>query len=57
MKTASSITAISGVAKITGRDQYYRVRIGDFRLGFAIEGEAAVLLRFLHRRDIYRYFP
>ena len=57
MKAAPSVTAISGAARITGRDRYYRVRIGDYRLGFAAEGETAVLLRLLHRRDIYRYFP
>ena len=33
------------------------MRIGDYRLGAALEGDALVLVRFLHRRDIYRFFP
>jgi mRNA interferase RelE/StbE len=44
--------------KIEGYETYYRIRIGDYRLGMeAISGREVVLLRFLHRKDIYRYFP
>ena len=39
------------------RGRYYRIRIGDYRLGAALEGDVLVLVRFLHRRDIYRFFP
>ena len=39
------------------RERYYRARIGDHRLGIALEGDVVVLVRFLHRRDIYRLFP
>lgn len=34
-----------------------RLRIGDYRLGMIVEGEVVEIVRFLHRRDIYRYFP
>lgn len=57
LEAASAITAISGVESIRGHSGYYRIRIGDYRLGMAVEGEALVLVRFLHRRDIYRSFP
>jgi mRNA interferase RelE/StbE len=33
------------------------VRIGDYRLGLKISEDAIELIRFLHRRDIYRRFP
>ena len=34
------------------------MRIGGHRLGMeAIFNKEVVLLRFLHRKDIYRYFP
>ncbi|NPA92437.1 MAG: type II toxin-antitoxin system RelE/ParE family toxin, partial [Chloroflexi bacterium] len=36
---------------------FYRIRLGDYRLGLEIEGDTVVFVRFLHRRDIYRYFP
>ena len=57
LEAASAITAISGVESIRGHSGRYRIRIGDYRLGIAVEGETVVLVRFLHRRDIYRYFP
>ncbi len=31
----------------------YRWRIGDYRIGFDIEGETIVVLRARHRREIY----
>ena len=57
IEDADAITEVTGVGSITGRGHYYRVRIGDYRLGIAVEGNVVTLLRFLHRRDIYRYFP
>jgi len=32
----------------------YRLRIGDYRVIFDIEGDEIVILRVGHRRDIYR---
>ncbi len=43
--------------KMRGYDIYYRIRIGDYRLGFSIEKDQIKLIRFLHRKDIYRFFP
>ena len=57
IKAAPTLSAITGATRIRGPGRYYRLRIGDYRLGFALEDETAVLIRFLHRRDIYRYFP
>jgi len=40
-----------------GRGEYYRLRVGGYRVGLEVEGEAVVFVRYLHRREIYRYFP
>lgn len=32
----------------------WRIRIGDYRIRCDIEGDKVVLLRILHRKDIYR---
>jgi len=56
-KSASSLSAIKHVKKMEGSDVYYRVRIGDYRIGFKLQGNTLVFLRCLHRKDIYRYFP
>jgi mRNA interferase RelE/StbE len=43
--------------KLIGGEVYYRIRILDYRLGFAYEAEKIILIRFLHRKEIYNYFP
>ena len=57
IEDADAITEVTGVRRMTGTGHYYRIRIRDYRLGFAVEGDLVTLLRFLHRRDIYRHFP
>jgi mRNA interferase RelE/StbE len=45
-----------GVEKLQGAAALYRRRVGDYRILYAIEGEAQqiVIVRVGHRRDIYR---
>jgi len=57
MKTAESISDLRNIKKLQGFKLFYRIRIGDYRLGFAFEDETIVLLHFLHRKEIYRFFP
>ena len=57
LKTIDSLNELQGVKKIEGYASYYRLRIGDYRLGFKLSGDTLELIRFLHRRDIYRRFP
>ena len=57
LEAASAITEVRGVVKMTGEGSYYRIRIGEYRLGIAVDGDEATLLRFLHRSEIYQFFP
>lgn len=57
MKSAESISDLKNIKKLQGFKIFYRIRIGDYRLGFAFEDETIVLLHFLHRKEIYRFFP
>ena len=54
---AETLDQITHLKKMRGSREYFRVRIGDFRLGLKIEGDTLVFIRFLNRKDIYRYFP
>jgi mRNA interferase RelE/StbE len=46
------------VRKIQGHKNYYRLRVGQYRIGFAIEsGDNIIFYRVKHRKDIYRVFP
>ena len=57
IERAESFQEMGGVKKLRGNDRYYRVRIGNYRLGLVVEGDTVVFVRLLHRKDIYRYFP
>jgi mRNA interferase RelE/StbE len=51
--------AVSGVEKLKGFREYYKVRFGEYRVGFRIDKKAKMVefCRVLHRRDLYRHFP
>ena len=57
MEGAAGIEAVAGAVRLRGPGAFYRIRVGDYRLAFSVEGNTAIVTRFLHRRDIYRYFP
>ena len=42
------------VKKLTNFTPEYRLRVGDYRALFEIEGTNVVVYRVLHRRDVYR---
>ena len=56
-EAAPTIEEVSSTGRLTAYGRHYRVRIGDYRLGIAMENDVAVLVRRLHRREIYRVFP
>jgi len=58
LENSKSFTELPHVKKIKGYDSFFRIRIGNYRLGLEeISGKGICLTRFLHRKDIYKYFP
>ena len=57
LEAAGFLRDVPGVVKLSGFAQYYRIRIGDHRLGFSLIDGIVTLHRLLPRRDFYRYFP
>jgi mRNA interferase RelE/StbE len=57
VEQAVTIHEIANLKRLTSDGPYFRIRIGDYRIGLIIEEETVTFVRFLHRRDIYRYFP
>lgn len=57
VEKAGSLSQINGLKKLKGGGNYYRLRIGDFRVGMVVEGNKIVFVRFINRKDAYRYFP
>ena len=46
IKNAQSPHDISGLKKLRGYDAYYRLRIGDYRLGLELTADTFILTRF-----------
>ncbi len=57
VESAASIGDVSNVKKMQGFDSYYRIRMGDYRIGIEISEGQVIFVCFLNRKDIYRYFP
>lgn len=58
IESANAINQIANVKKMQGFKTYYRIRVGDYRIGVELENPSS--LRFivvLHRKDIYKKFP
>lgn len=57
VKEAATIDAVAGMKKLQGYDTFYRLRLSDYRIGLEVVDDRVIFVRFLHRKDIYRYFP
>jgi len=57
VEEAKTLQEIGKLKSLRSGELYYRITVGDYRLGLMLEGDTAILVRFLHRKDIYRYFP
>lgn len=54
---ARNISEIRNIKKLKGFKNFYRIRMGDYRIGVATKDGKIVLAAFDHRSDIYTYFP
>ena len=53
----SSISQIQNLEKLKGYHQYYRIRVGDYRIGLKITDNELSFERILNRKEIYKIFP
>ena len=57
VEQAESTQQIENFKKIRGSANYFRIKMGDYRIGLILETDTIIFVRFLHGKDIYRYFP
>lgn len=48
---------IPNLKKLTGYKFEYRIKLNDYRIGLIISNNKIEFIRFLHRKDIYKFFP
>jgi len=53
VETAESLLEISNIKKLKADGNYYRIRVGDYRIGFVEDENMITFVRVLHRKEIY----
>ena len=59
VEDAATMQDIPRLKKLKGNKKgiYYRIKVGDYRIGVAIENETVTFAAFDDRKDIYKFFP
>jgi mRNA interferase RelE/StbE len=57
LKEIQTLWKLGNIKPIKWAKGFYRARIWRYRLWFKLENVEIILLRFLPRKDIYKYFP
>ena len=57
IKNSQSILEMHHLKKLKAYKSYFRIRLGEYRMGIEVVEDKIIFVRFLHRKDIYKYFP
>ncbi|GET40424.1 type II toxin-antitoxin system RelE family toxin [Microseira wollei] len=57
VEAAENLGDVSNLKKLKADGSYYRIRVGDYRIGMAVNENIVIFVRVLHRKEVYRYFP
>jgi mRNA interferase RelE/StbE len=58
VQQTESLLTIKNLKKLTGYKDFYRIRLGDYRIGLRYtENQELIFIRFLNRKDIYKRWP
>jgi len=57
VEAVNDLHEIPHLKKLSGFKSAYRIRVGNYRIGFFYENDKILFARIAHRKDIYRLFP
>ena len=57
LENINLLEEIPDIKAMRGYNGRYRIRINDYRIGIEVNGDVIEVMRVLHRREFYRYFP
>jgi mRNA interferase RelE/StbE len=57
LPNCEDLSQASGIRPLRNAKDAFRIRVGEYRIGLKKRGDAIELVRVLHRKDIYRFFP
>ena len=53
----TSLSEIKNLKKLKGHKDFYRIRVGDYRIGIQFKSGEFTFAAIDNRKDIYKYFP
>lgn len=56
-ETASNMRQIPNLKKMKGFSAFYRIRIGNYRIGLELKDDVLYFITIADRKDIYKNFP
>lgn len=56
-EVATSLSEIKNLKKLKGHKDFYRIRVGDYRIGIQFKNSEFTFAAIDNRKDIYKYFP
>lgn len=57
IQQTDQLMEIPNLKRMKGYKNAYRIRFGEYRIGFLFESNTIKLSRVMNRKEIYRYFP
>lgn len=57
IKSATKLQEIPNLKKMKGAKNAFRVKAGEYRIGFYLNQDTISIARCVNRKDIYRSFP
>ena len=57
VESTQNLKQIINLKELKGYKEFYRIKIGDFRIGIKIEADTVFFVDIDHRKNIYRIFP
>jgi mRNA interferase RelE/StbE len=57
VEQAETLLNVNNTKKLKAEGNYYRIRVGNYRVGLTSNADAIAFVRVLHRQEMYRYFP
>lgn len=57
VESSNNLLDIASIKKLKADGNYYRIRVGNYRIGLTEDEGIITFVRVLHRKEMYRYFP
>jgi len=57
LASCTELEVLTGIKKLQGHRDLYRIRVGDYRIGMKHSGNTVTVVCIYHRSEVYNHFP